>query len=190
LPGFLRGRRYIAYEGHPKYFNFYETDTVQSLESPAYRDRLNSPTPWTQSVIKEFRNTSRTICDVVASLGRGEGAWVEAIQFVRMTDKDAFARSMDDDFLTAISRQDGIVGVHLLRGIEINQPAVTTESKLRSQPDARCDGILLIEAAELNFIQTLRSGLASDESLQGRSGADVRRGIYRLQFGLTHDEAG
>jgi hypothetical protein len=190
LPGFLRGRRYIAYEGHPKYFNFYETDTVQSLESPAYRDRLNSPTPWTQSVIREFKDTSRTICDVVASLGRGEGAWVEAIQIIGTTDNNAFAKRFDDDFLTAISRQDGIVGVHLLRGIAPNLPAMTAETKLRSQPDARCDGILLIEAAELNFIQALRSGLASDRSLQDRSGADMRRGIYRLQFGLTHDEAG
>ena len=37
LPGFLRGRRYVAYQGHPKYFNFYETETPQTLESPAYR---------------------------------------------------------------------------------------------------------------------------------------------------------
>ena len=28
LPGFLRGRRYIAHDGRPKYFNFYETETA------------------------------------------------------------------------------------------------------------------------------------------------------------------
>ena len=48
ISGFLRGRRYIAHEGHPKYFNFYETETPQILLSPAYRARLNAPTPWTR----------------------------------------------------------------------------------------------------------------------------------------------
>src|SRR5579883_646503 len=62
IPGFLRGRRYIALEGHPKYFNFYETESAGTLVSPAYRARLNAPTPWTQTVIKEFRDMSRTIC--------------------------------------------------------------------------------------------------------------------------------
>ncbi|HSV25798.1 MAG TPA: hypothetical protein VLJ17_22580, partial [Xanthobacteraceae bacterium] len=52
LPGFLRGRRYAAHGGHPKYFNFYETETPQTLESAAYRARLNAPTAWTQAVVK------------------------------------------------------------------------------------------------------------------------------------------
>jgi hypothetical protein len=43
-----------------KYFNFYETETVDVLQSPAYRARLDSPTEWTKKVVKEFRDTSRT----------------------------------------------------------------------------------------------------------------------------------
>lgn len=191
LPGFLRGRRYVAQDGHPKYFNFYETTTAAVLESPAYRDRLNAPTPWTQRVVKEFRDTSRTRCDVALSLGRGEGGWIEAIQFLGAGPDNELANEAVGDFLGEINRQDGIVGVHLLRGIVDRQAAPTAESKLRGQPDSQCDWILLIEGAELDFIQALRSTLASDASLQRKSGsARVARGAYRLQYGLTHDEAG
>ena len=51
LPGFLRGRRYVARDGHPKYFNFYETARVDDLSSPAYQARLNAPTEWTRKVV-------------------------------------------------------------------------------------------------------------------------------------------
>ena len=191
LPGFLRGRRYVAHDGHPKYFNFYETATAGVLESPAYRDRLNAPTPWTQRVVKEFTDTSRTKCEVAQSVGRGEGGWIEAIQFFGARPDNEFASGAAGDFLVEINKQDGVVGVHLLRGILDGQAAPTAESRLRGRPDMQCDWILLIEGADLDFIRSLRSTTVSDASLQRKSGsAKVARGIYRLQYGLTHDEAG
>ena len=33
LLGFRRGRRYVALEGTPKFFNFYETDNVEDRKS-------------------------------------------------------------------------------------------------------------------------------------------------------------
>ena len=95
LTGFLRGRRYVADSGHPKYFNFYETETPQTLQSEEYRARLNAPTPWTQRVIKEFRDTSRTICEVVLSEGLGEGACVDAIQFKGIANKAMLSDGFD-----------------------------------------------------------------------------------------------
>ena len=59
IPGFLRGRRYVAVDGQPKYFNFYETETPDTLVSPAYRTRLNAPTPWTQAVMARFTRFQR-----------------------------------------------------------------------------------------------------------------------------------
>src|SRR5690606_28219746 len=51
IPGFLRGRRYIAVDGYPRYFNFYETENPDVLTSSPYRDRLNAPTDWTRQNI-------------------------------------------------------------------------------------------------------------------------------------------
>ena len=68
------GRRYVAVDGTPAYFNFYETETYQVLGSAPYLARLNDPTPWTRKVVSNFKDTSRTICDVAHSAGLGIGA--------------------------------------------------------------------------------------------------------------------
>ncbi len=187
IPGFLRGRRYIAVDGHPKYFNFYETETADALVSPAYRARLNAPTPWTQAVMKEFRDTSRTICEVVASAGRGDGAWIETIRFSGVTAPEAFARAVTGGLVEDLARRDGIVGVHLLKGVVAPGNAPTVESRMRDKPDASCEWIVLIEAAEAEFLRSLRPS-SGDALRQHAPGAAIDRGLYRLQFGLTHGE--
>ena len=191
LTGFLRGRRYIAHDGRPRYFNFYETETAETLASPEYLARLNAPTPWTQAVVKEFRDTSRTICDVVASLGRGEGAWIETIRFWEIARPETFPLAVASDYMSDIAKRDGIVAVHFLRSADGRGNAATAESKLRAQPDTRCDWLLLIEAAEPQFLEALRTQICSDQALQRHgAGAAIERGIYRLQYGLSHSELG
>jgi hypothetical protein len=62
IPGFLRGRRYIAVHGSPEYFTLYEAESPSVLSGSDYLTRLNNPTPWTKAVVHtHFRNTSRGI---------------------------------------------------------------------------------------------------------------------------------
>jgi hypothetical protein len=191
LIGFLRGRRYIAHDGHPRYFNFYETETAKTLASHEYLARLNAPTPWTQAVVKEFRDTSRTVCEVVASLGRGEGAWIETIRFWEIARPEAFPLAVAGNYMSDIAKRDGIVGVHFLHRANGQGNTATAESKLRTQPDTRCDWLLFIEAAELQFLEALRPQICSDHALQQHgAGAAIEHGIYRLQYSLIHSELG
>lgn len=45
LSGFLRGRRYVALDGFPKYFNFYETTTADDCRlRPIGRGSMRRPT--------------------------------------------------------------------------------------------------------------------------------------------------
>ena len=81
LPGFLRARRYVALDGEPAYFNFYEVNATSDLSSASYLERLNNPTPWTRKVVASFTDTSRTICRVQASFGAGAGPVVETMRF-------------------------------------------------------------------------------------------------------------
>jgi hypothetical protein len=92
VPGFLRGRRYVAHDARPKYFNFYETESLATLTSPAYLERLNDPTPWTRRAIQTFRNSNRTLCRVVASVGRGEGAAMLTLRFALAPDGEGQAQ--------------------------------------------------------------------------------------------------
>jgi hypothetical protein len=185
VPGFLRGRRYVAVEGDPKYFNFYETESPSVLTSPAYTARLNAPTPWTRQVVAQFRDTSRTVCDIVTSLGLGEGGAIETIR-LKPAEPATFAASLEQDFLRPVTQVPGIFAAHLLRGRVDDSSGGTTEKSLRSQPDEIADWIVLVEAVDIASLRAARQGPGSDQALaQAGSAPGFQRGLYQLQFGLT-----
>lgn len=179
LPGFIAGRRYVAVEAQPKYFNFYEAADAGVFESGAYLARLDDPTPWTKAVVAHFSNTSRTVCDVVASMGQGTGALVLTVRLPA-----GAAEAVSTEVLAAIAGMPGVVGVHLLRGHVDAVARATAETKLRSGPDERIAGLLLVECVEAASLRAPSSLL--DEVLSGFDG--VRSGRYRLQYVLTQAE--
>ncbi len=186
LEGFLRGRRYSALDGAPAYFNFYETASPAALTSPAYLARLNDPTPWTRRVVAQFQETSRTICDVAASLGRGEGGVIETIRLRPASGAAPFADRMQDGLLRPLAEAAGIVGVHLLRGRPDDSGGGTAEKALRAQPDEIVDWILLIEAVSAEAIHAARRGAGATTALEHHGVAPgCRRGLYLLQFALS-----
>ena len=70
VSGFRFGRRYEAVSGGDRrFFAFYEVDSPEVLTSPAYMQRLENPTPWTQKSMTSFRNMVRTVCDLRRSAG-------------------------------------------------------------------------------------------------------------------------
>ena len=185
LPGFLRGRRYVAVDGHPKYFNFYETATVEDLSSPTYLERLNSPSPWTKSVVAHFTDTSRTISAVRLSLGHGDGAAVKAIQLSTTRQPEAFiasAAAMAADIL----EMPGIVGVHLLQGDAEASNQKTAEKKLRDRADDVAAWILLVEAVDVQAIERLETGgHLTDRLIAEGAEPAMRAGTYALQYALS-----
>src|SRR5262245_49291019 len=165
VKGFLRGRRYVSVDGTPAYFNFYETETYLVLSSEAYLARLNDPTPWTRKVVINFKDTSRTICDVVHSAGRGVGAWMETIQLQTSIDAAEFSRRMVNRVVTQIAAQRGVAGVHLLRGVPEANKVDTAEKAMRGVRDKEADWILLIETVTAPSARDLRNKLTGDASL-------------------------
>jgi hypothetical protein len=73
IPGFLRGTRWIAARGSPRYTVLYEVDRLETLESAAYLERLNHPTAWTSKMMPHYRGMSRALCSVEGSWGQGWG---------------------------------------------------------------------------------------------------------------------
>lgn len=189
LPGFLRGRRYVAIDGHPKYFNFYETETAADLSSPVYQAALNAPSPWTKAVVAHFTDTSRTICDVAWSLGRGEGGWIEAIVLETTSPAATFRATMQTHLDGVIAASPGIIGVHLLQGQAQAGQGETAEKKLRGTLDKVAAWILLVEASRPEAIEVFRSGAGTDAALAtcGAVGK-IERGLYQIQFALTKAE--
>ena len=185
LPGFRRGRRYVALEGTPRYFNFYETDDVETLTSESYIARLNAPTPWTREVIARFRDTIRTVCRVVASSGVGQGAWVEAVRIASGANEPALGQALDRGFVDRVTAFDGVVAAHVLKGQADRSRRDTAESALRGSPDRLVDWVVLIEGAEAESLRAIRNTPLWPEIL---GDAAVERGVYRLQYALSRED--
>jgi hypothetical protein len=188
VPGFLRGRRYVAVAGTPKYFNFYETESPDTLASPAYLQRLDAPSDWTKRVVRHFRDTSRTVCSIAASVGMGDGAFIGT---VRLNSRPG-ARDIAGQVTTSVTQpalaETGIVALHLLEGrADATQSA---EKALRDRPDQTAAWILLIEATDREPLDRVFAGPLSRAALAatGVDHGDDDRGIYRLQYALSRDQ--
>lgn len=186
VPGFLRGRRYVGEAGHPKYFNFYETENVSTLKSPAYLDRLNAPSDWTRSVVQHFRDTIRTPCTIAFSEGLGDGGWMGTI---RLTGSPRDKGGLNDSLGALLMAQAGVVAVHLLEGVNDGGGA-TAEKALRGQPDGHAAWILMIEAVSREAIEGAYAGAASEQALAklGLLAAAGDCGVYRLEYGLSRSQ--
>src|SRR5438128_1597999 len=129
IPGFRRGRRYIAIDGSPQFFCFYEGDDLSVVAGPEYLERLNNPSEWTRKMMPNFRNMSRSVCNLRYSEGAGEGGFIATLRF-------SAAKKNEDELcetvLPAVAKAPGIVALHwcVADGASSNIP--TTEKTFRT----------------------------------------------------------
>ena len=188
LPGFQRGRRYVAIDGSPRFFNFYEAESLAAVTSEAYLAALNQPTPWTEQVMRHFTQMSRTVCGVAASAGCGAGAVIETMRLSSRVARAGFVHAMARDLIAPVSARKGIVGVHLLEGQSAARQAETAETRLRGASES-AEWILLVEAVRMDAIVELRGSLISDQALIAcGAGTAIQRGAYGLQFALARSD--
>jgi hypothetical protein len=181
IPGFRRGRRYIAISGTPEFFNLYEADTPDVLAGRDYLDRLNSPTPWTKRVVPSFRNVARSICRVAFSSGVGSGGVMLTVRF----DVDAAHRASTVDDLTTrilspLALRVGIAGVHLCLADEAVSNVETAEKKARADKTLVPTWIVLIEGIGPDEVRAAAEELAP--ALEQHRARTVETAIYRLEF--------
>lgn len=185
VPGFLRARRYVTLGGPPKYFYFYETESLDTLQSPAYLARLAAPTPLTRQTLPLVRNNKRTACRVVTSLGAGLGGVIAALQFgPRAGHEEALRSWLTGTALPAAVAQPGIVASHLLEGhAGVSNAAKSDEKKLLEKPDELVRWVILIESTDPPALEATCRDLLSPEAVARRGAADdVALGLYRLQL--------
>ena len=81
IPGFCQGTRWVALGDGPRYMVLYEVESLATLGSQAYLDRLNQPTPWTTRMMPHYRGMSRGLCRVLRSCGLGMGHYALQLRF-------------------------------------------------------------------------------------------------------------
>jgi hypothetical protein len=185
VPGFLRARRYVTLDAPPKYFYFYETESLETLRSPAYLARLGDPTPWTRRTMPLVRNNKRTACRVVTSAGAGLGGVIATLELgPRAGHEDELRSWLTGTALRAAAEHPGIVATHLLEGdASTSTAAKGDEKKLLATPDELVGWVVLIEAADPPTLEATCRDLLSPEALARRGATDqIALGLYRLQL--------
>ena len=180
IPGFRRGTRWTSATGGPGIFVLYELDAHETLSSPAYAARLNSPTPWSTKMMPHHRNMVRSQCHVLESHGTATARHALTLRFSAESGSETGVRAHFKS-LVAASAPPGIVGAHLLW----HQPpamAVTTEQKIRVATDQVADWVIVVCAYDLPALLALVTA-SLDDSL---SDAGVARGRVHGLYSLSH----
>ena len=182
IPGFLRGRRYVAVEGAPEFFNLYETDSPFVVTGPDYLARLNAPTPWTVATVKHFRGVSRSLCKVAASFGAGQGGLVATFRYdVGEANAAAHRKRMTQQVLPALATMDDVAGCHLLIADEAASAVETEEKKVRAEKNLIPRWIVLVESwGDVEPFRTLTRDLMSDGTFADADTTPALN-VYRLQ---------
>lgn len=187
IPGFRRGRRYIAEDGRPEYFNLYEVDTLEVLTGQDYLDRLNNPTPWTRRAVTYFRNVSRSLCCVGASTGCGQGGVILTWRFETIPgQEDTCRRYLAREALPSVVVRPGTVGAHFgvadRRGSEI----VTEEKKARGSATLVPGWTILLEGISPAVLEKATEPILGLDALRDHGAVDpIERGVYRLEYALA-----
>ncbi len=181
IPGFLRAQRWVAHAGTaPRYCVSYEVRDLDVLTSAAYRERLDHPTPWTQSLMPSFRGMVRSFCVVEHAVGMVQGAELLTVRYAATPGRDAeLERWLAGSALPALVADAAFTSAALLRAR--GEPPMTAEQRLRGTPDAVADRVLLATSYAPQTVVEWSRGLLGAASLaeHGAAGA-AEVGCYRL----------
>ena len=181
IPGFRRGRRYIAAKGVPEYFNLYEADSPEVLGGQDYLNRLNAPTEWTKRVVPSFKNVARSICRVAFTSGVGSGGTILTMRFdVPGANRARAIEALVGRILPPLSLRNGISGVHLCLADEVVSKVETNEKKARADATMVPTWIGLIEGNGVTDVQAAERALVSEVQQLGATVPEI--GVYTLEL--------
>jgi hypothetical protein len=97
MPGFSRGRRYVAHAnsaGAPKFLTYYDLHSTAFMLSDAHMALRKDRPARDRVFVPRFRNTIKAICDVVCRAGNGEGGDLVVMPVIAQPGREqAFAQA-------------------------------------------------------------------------------------------------
>ena len=181
IPGFRRGTRWASATGGEGIFQMYELDAYEVVQSPAYLERLNAPTPWSTKMMPHHRNMVRSQCRVLGSAGGAVARHALTIRLSPQAGSQEALQAALCDRLASLPQQPGCVGAHLLRH-ETPPIAQTREQKIRGG-DRVADWVLVVMGYDLDTLQGLQATTFSEGALQALGAAT---GSQSALYALCH----
>jgi hypothetical protein len=184
IDGFLEARRYVAHTGSPKFLFLYSTETIDVLDSPAYRARLNNPTEWSKKTMAKFKNMIRVVARITASRGTGRGAVVGLVRLRPQAGNEGALRATLKERLDPTDL-DGIISMHLIES-DAKLSGPTTEIPAAGGAGA-ADWLVLIDGTSTNAVSSVLASRFIGAAAP--SGALlVSSGIYQLMWDLAKSD--
>ncbi len=186
IPGFVRGTRWVALRGQPRYFVVYEVEQLATLTSEAYLERLNNPSPWTSKMMPHYRGMTRGFCSVKGSFGLGIGSIGLLIRFKPAAGADSSLREwLLQEALAQLPSRPGIGSVHLFEGALT--PKMTNEQRIRGA-DAGVGWAVFLTGYSQDALASLMQGDLGNAQLERHGAAEMFDALYRLEYSLTARE--
>ncbi len=186
IPGFLRGSRWVAQQGQPRYFVMYEVAELTVLTSAAYLERLNNPTPWTSKMMPHYRGMTRGFCTVAADFGIGIGQAGFLIRFRPAKGREAFLRKwLVEDTLPGLCTRQGLGGACLFESALA--PPMTSEQRIRGA-DASVDWALLVTGYSAENVAGLAQAELAENHLAQHGATGYAGGVYLMEYSVIQQE--
>ena len=178
IQGFNEARRYVARVGSPKYLCLYSTETIDVLDSPAYRARLANPTDWSKRSMAQFKNMIRAVARITISRGQGRGAVLGIVRLRPQTGQDEALRAELNKRLDPATL-DGIISMHL---IESDARLSGPTAEIPSASTGSGDWYVLIDGINASAVSSMLARFtgAAVPAMQ------VSSGIYNLTWDLAN----
>ena len=146
MPGFLRGRRYAAIAGAPKFLTLYDLESSAVMLSEAHVALRRQRTARDRLFVPRFQNTIKGICDVVCRVGEGEGGFLVAMPVIAQPGRGTqFSHWVCHELLPELARSRGITSAaYAVRNAEVTQASSAKDDRAG---DRYLENILAIEAA-------------------------------------------
>ncbi|HEX4214967.1 MAG TPA: hypothetical protein VIA06_16730 [Candidatus Dormibacteraeota bacterium] len=187
IAGFIRGRRYTAWEGGGAGFMLYEARSLDVFHGDAYLARLNDPTPLTRRMLPSLLDARRAALEVGTSLGRGIGGCMLTHTLEPDAHRaDDLRRRLACGLLPLAVARPGISGAHLLVPGPDEAGAETEEGRLRRGADRAGEWAVLLEGADRAALRPLAGELM--EEVQRWGARTIASDMYRLLYELEADE--
>ena len=182
IPGYRRGRRYIAVRAQRDFLVLYEVDELSVVTGPDYLAKANKPSPLTLRTTPFIKNSVRGLAKVRASLGVGTGGCALTLRFdPRAGGEDELGRYLMQEALPRAAGRPDIVGAHLL----VADPAASAMVPVERQgrPTIIPNWIIVLEGLSLEAVDGACDEWLAMEMLKqhGCAGA-VERDTYSLQI--------
>ena len=185
IPGFLRGRRYIAVDARRNFLTLYEVVDLEVLTGADYLAKANSPSPLTLRTTPVVRDSIRGLSRVRASLGPGTGGFALTLRFdPQPGGDDALEHYLAQQALPQIAQRADIVGAHLI--VADKTASAMTPVERQGRPTEIPNWIVLIEGLTLAAVNNAGAAALTDALLVANGCAtSIERDTYALQFTLA-----